>query len=130
MNTPIDGTITLADGLPGFETSRQFVLVVAPDLGPFTMVKGLDGDAPAFLAIDPRQIDRGYDLSVPARDLSRLGAAEGDALMWLALVAMSPDGTPTANLLAPVVINPATMRGVQLLRDESAYPVNYPIKAA
>lgn len=130
MSIPMDGTITFADGLPGFESSRRFVLVVSPDLGHFTMVQGLGADAPAFLAIDPRRVAARYDVSVDARDLARLGAQPGDPLLWLALVSVSPDGVPTVNLMAPLVVNPATLRGAQLFRDDTPYPVDYPLKAA
>jgi flagellar assembly factor FliW len=127
---PVAGEIAFPDGLPGFEGARQFVLVVAPELGPFTMVQGIGEGAPAFLAIDPRRVEARYDECVATRDLGRLGAAAGDALLWLALVSVSPDGTPTVNLKAPLVICPATMRGVQVVRDDPAYLISYPLEAA
>ena len=49
---PIAGEIHFPDGLPGFEAARWYVLVVAPDLGPFTMVQGIGEGAPAFLSIE------------------------------------------------------------------------------
>ena len=126
----VAGEITFPEGLPGFESSRSFVLIVSPELGPFTMVQGIGPDAPAFLSIDPRRVTPGYDVSLDPRDLARLGAAPGQPLAWLALVSISPDGTPTVNLRAPLVINPATMRGLQLCRDDVPYPVDHPLKAA
>jgi flagellar assembly factor FliW len=57
----------------------------------------------------------------------RLSAHEREPLLWLALVAANEDGTATANLRAPVVINPGTMRGIQVIALESPYRTDHPL---
>jgi len=121
------GVITFGDGLPGFEAFHQFVLVRSPSIDPFTLVKGIDPDAPSFLALDPLQVDEHYSAPLTAPDLARLGAEAGRPLLWLALLSASADPV-TVNLRAPIVINPETMQGIQLLSAESAYPVDYPLR--
>jgi flagellar assembly factor FliW len=123
-----DGVVTFTDGLPGFETCRQFVIVASPDLQPFTLMHGVDATGPSFVAIDPRAIEPHYPAVLDAVNLARLAADGGDPLLWLAIVATQEDGSATANLRAPVVINPGTMRGIQLITAESAYPVNHPLQ--
>lgn len=127
---PPDGIVTFAEGLPGFEDCRQFVIVAPPDLAPFTVMQGVDPNGPSFVAIDPRAVEPGFSVSLDAPNLARL-AADGQApLLWLAIVAAGDDGTATANLRAPVVINPGTMHGIQVIAVESAYPVDHPLKVA
>jgi flagellar assembly factor FliW len=121
------GVITFGDGLPGFEAFHQFVLVRSPSIDPFTLVKGIGTDAPSFLAVDPLQIHDHYTAELTGQDLARLGADAGKPLLWLALVSAGADQV-TVNLRAPIVINPETMRGIQLLSAESAYPVDYPLR--
>jgi len=123
--------VTFSEGLPGFEAFRQFVLVASPSLDPFTLLQGAGPtDAPSFVGIDPLLVDNGYRTTLSASDLSRLEARSSDPLLWLALVAARPDGTASVNLRAPIIINPASMRGIQLLAHESAYRLDHPLRAA
>ena len=41
--------VHFAHGLPGFEACRQFVLISAPELLPFTCLHGIDAPGPSFL---------------------------------------------------------------------------------
>ncbi len=66
--------------------------------------------------------------ALDATNLARLATDGREPLLWLAIVAANADGTATANLRAPVVINPGTMRGIQVITPESAYPVDHPLQ--
>jgi flagellar assembly factor FliW len=103
--------------------------VTSPELAPFTLVQGVDAGAPSFLAIDPRLVDAGYASPLAPSDLVRLGAAPVTPLLWLVLITVGRDGAATANLKAPLVINPATMRGLQLIAPDSPYLVDHPLPA-
>jgi flagellar assembly factor FliW len=122
---PEKGTITFAEGLPGFERHREFVLVASPAFDPFTCLQGIEPDAPSFLAIDPRRIMSGYRCVLGEADRARLDAGPTAPLVWLALV--RPAGGGTVNLRAPVVINPVSMRGVQILHADETYPLDHPL---
>lgn len=119
--------ITFGQGLPGFEDNRRFVLLASPALEPFTLLQGAGADAPSFVGIDPRLVEPSYQASLRTDDLARLEARGDDSLLWLVLVAAQPDGTATVNLRAPVVINPASMRGIQLVPHESPYRLDQPL---
>lgn len=125
-----DRIVTFGQGLPGFEAYQRFVLVASPSLDPFTLLQGAGAEAPSFVGIDPMRVAPGYRMPLSAVDRRRLEARPGDTLLWLALVAPGPDGTATVNLRAPVVINPASMRGIQVLAHESAYRLDHPLNAA
>jgi flagellar assembly factor FliW len=118
--------VTFADGLPGFERCRHFVLIDAPTLTPFQLVQGLDEEAPAFIAIDPRRVADDYEMTLDAADRARLAASPDQPLLWLAVVAAAAE-PPTVNLRAPLVINPASMRGIQVIRGDSAFRVDHPL---
>jgi flagellar assembly factor FliW len=127
---PIDGVVTFADGLPGFERCRQFVLIASPALQPFTVLQGVDADAPAFVTIDPRLVTDTFAASLDRVTLARLGARGDESLLWLSIVTAGDDGAASANLRAPLVINPASMRGVQLISLDSPYRIDHPLQAA
>ncbi|HVQ40787.1 MAG TPA: flagellar assembly protein FliW [Vicinamibacterales bacterium] len=139
-SVPADtAVIAFADGLPGFEHQRRFVLLSGPSFEPFTILRGLGPDAPSFATIDPRTIVPEYAPRLGPQDLARLDATAGDTLVWLAIVSLDPSGEATANLRAPVVISPASLRGIQLIdinadagSDAPApqYRFDHPLRAA
>jgi flagellar assembly factor FliW len=125
-----ESVVTFPDGLPGFESVRRFVLVTSSGLAPFTLMRGVDDAAPAFVAIEPRRVDQAYTAPMDLANRARLRAGEADPLLWLALVAVTADGAATVNLRAPIVINPATMLGLQVVVADSPYALDHPLLAA
>ena len=123
---PSEGLITFTDGLPGFERFREYVLVASPDLDPFTCMQGLDPSGPSFIAVDPHRVVDGYRGEVPPSERARLKAEADSQLLWLALVTVGDSGA-SVNLRAPLVINPDTMLGVQLVTIESPYALDHPL---
>src|SRR6185503_20098589 len=43
-----------AEGLPGFEQNRRFVLLSSDELAPMHLLHAVDGPDASFLAVDPR----------------------------------------------------------------------------
>ena len=125
-NGPGTITITFADGLPGFEAQREYILMTSRDLEPFAHLRGLGLDAPSFLAIDPRRVMADYRRDLSDADRARLGAPVGTPLVWLALVRAADVGA-TVNLRAPIVINPDAMRGLQLVDADETFPLDHPL---
>jgi flagellar assembly factor FliW len=116
--------VTVADGLPGFERCRQFVVVSGPTLQPFNCLQGMDDARPSFLTLDPRSVVDGYVTDLQAADRERLDAREDDALLWLALARLDGDRV-LVNLRAPVVINARRMVGLQLIAADSPYSTEH-----
>ena len=113
-------------GLPGFESCRGFALFKA-DAAPFQWLTSVEGPAASFLTVDPRLVLPNFRYALGKNDLARLGADEDTPLLWLAIVLLEPDGTVTANLRAPIVINPATMLGQQAMPQDCLYPLRHVI---
>ena len=117
--------VTLADGLPGFESCRRFFLLTSPILHPMACLQGLDEARPAFLAIDPRLVDARYRCRLDDLQLRRLGASTDTTLLWLAIVRVTESDGSTVNLRAPLVIDPERMRGMQLLAGHDEYDTDH-----
>ena len=118
--------VTMPEGLPGFESCRRFVLVSSETIQPFTCLQALDEPRPSFLSLDPRQIVAEYAIALNDADRARIDARRHDPLLWLAVVSVA-DENATANLRAPIVINPRTMLGMQLIPSESPYATRHPL---
>jgi flagellar assembly factor FliW len=114
-------------GLPGFEACRSFLLMQNEVLGPLQLLKAVEGPAASFLVIDPRRVLPEYRCDLSQGDRLRLGVSDANALLWLVLVTIELDGTITANLRAPVVINPDRMIGQQVVPHDCVYPIRHVI---
>jgi flagellar assembly factor FliW len=122
-----DAVISFPVGLPGFEACRGFVLVSSPDLEPFHQLRAVVGPEASFLGIDPKRLLADYPCELSQLDRERLGATDETLLVWLAIIAIEPDGTTTANLRAPVVINPAAMTGYQVMPHRCLFALRHVI---
>lgn len=116
--------IEFLSGIPGFETCRHFILITSPELAPLSCLQSLDPPEASFLTFDPRLLDPAYDVSLREFERVRLGAEVDEPLVWLAIVTVA-NGVATANLRAPIVVNPRRMLGCQFIRDDERYPVHY-----
>ncbi|HEX7795982.1 MAG TPA: flagellar assembly protein FliW [Vicinamibacterales bacterium] len=118
--------VEFPSGIPGFESHRRFVLIASAELSPLGCLKAVDASDVSFLVLDPRLLFFNYDLTLSEFERARIGADAGEPLLWLAIVTIT-EKEATANLRAPVVINPSKMIGCQLIRDNDQYPVRFAI---
>ncbi len=118
--------VSFPEGLPGFEQCRHFVVVTSLALNPLQCLHAVDGPRASFLAIDPRRVLPRYRCALAARDAARLQVRDSHALLWLALLAVQGEQI-TANLRAPVVINPERMVGFQVMPVNTLYPLRHPL---
>lgn len=118
--------VTIPDGLPGFEQCRQFQLVQGAELEPFTCLQSIDEGGPSFLTIEPALVVDQFERRLSKDDQRRIDAQPDDTLLWLAITRVEGDRA-FANLRAPVVINPRTMKGLQVLNADSDHSVEHPL---
>lgn len=133
--TKIFGNIDISDdkiiefpkGIIGFENCNHFVLMHGDEEGREHLIKWLqsveDGDL-AFPVIDPLKINENYNPVVEEELLKEIGTFEPDDLFVLTVATVPKDVEKmTVNLKAPVIINTATMKGIQLIVDNEEYSV-------
>ena len=116
-------------GVPGFEACRRFVLIMSEDLQPLSCLQAIDAPHPSFLLVDPAEVYPGYRGDLTPADRAALGLESEDktSLVWLVIVNVEPENV-SANLKAPIVINPSRMLGCQVLQNQVSYPVDWPMR--
>lgn len=119
--------ISFPAGLPGFEACHSFVVVSSPDMAPLQQLRAVSGPAASFITIDPKRVLPTYRCELSESDRNRLAATEGSVLLWLAIVAVDADGMASVNLRAPIVINPETMIGCQVMPHNCLYALRHVI---
>jgi flagellar assembly factor FliW len=115
------------NGVPGFEQHRRFVLVEKAALAPIVFLQCVDAPELCFSAAPVAVIESKYELSATPDDLRTIGLDDSrqpstkDEVICLAVLAAAENGQWAANLLAPILIEPRSGRGVQAVRVDSRY---------
>jgi flagellar assembly factor FliW len=114
------------EGLPAFESQHDFRLEAHDPAAMLFELRAESSDL-SFYLLPVTLLDRNYDLALSDSDRTALGFEEPHELLALALVTLAENLPPTANLLAPVVVDLATGRGVQAVRDDARYSHQHPL---
>ena len=119
-------------GLPGFESCRRFTLMNLPGQQALVFLQSLERADLCFLAVPAQILRPDYRISLSDDDLELLGFPAGrqpdpsGQIVALALLSLVEGETPTANLLAPVVIHIQGRRAVQAIRPDGGYSCREP----
>ena len=121
--------INFADGLPGFSEATQFVLINEVDDvddGLFYWLQCVDDSELAFALIDVYQVIPDYNPMVDRNEIASLGDYNPDNFLIYNVVVLPENiKNMSVNLLAPVVINPDTRKGKQVIAQNDSYGVRH-----
>jgi flagellar assembly factor FliW len=131
---PIDysehATLEFPCGLPAFEGHTRFLLIEKDTFAPFLFLQSVIDGQVSFLVLPVTRIDPAYQAVLEPEELEVLGVADGSPpLVTLAVVTLTPGGAPTANLVAPILIQLASRRGIQSIQSASNYSHQAPLNA-
>jgi len=120
-------------GIPGFEERRRFLALHFEETDPLVYLQSVEEPGLCFVALPALAVDPGYRLRVEPEDAELIGLTSGspkigEEVMCLAVLSLR-EGGPTANLLAPVVINLRNRRSVQAVAPDSGYSHRHPLMA-
>jgi flagellar assembly factor FliW len=121
-------------GLPGFDQLRSFLALQFADSQPLVFLQSLEEHGLCFVTLPVLAADPDYRLQVSREDRELVGLPLTSALhigrdvLCLAVLSLQTSG-PTANLLAPIVVNIANLKGVQAIATESGYSLQHALMA-
>jgi flagellar assembly factor FliW len=122
--------LAFLEPLPGFPGHRDYVLVPADAGGRVFWLQSVAPAGPRFLAVPAGGFFPDYAPSLPGAACVELGLEDAGQAQLLCLVSV-PDGdvaAATANLRAPVVVNPATSQARQVVLPDGRHPIRRPLR--
>ena len=129
LDVPDDG-LQVLDGLPGFPEVRGVRLDTVDEYGIFVRVIDARDDRLWFLAVNPFVYFPDYEVAIDDEDQDLLEAGREDELIVFCLISVDrADGTMTANLMAPLVVNVSARTARQVVLDADL-PVRAPLPMA
>lgn len=123
--------ITFPQGIPGFPHVHRYVVRVYREGSVLHTMQGVDDPTVVFGLIDPRTCVPDYKVEVDQDDVAVLQLDGADEAVVLSIVTVTKDdAAATVNLRAPLVVNPRTGIGVQVMLPDSPYSIRYPLSLA
>jgi flagellar assembly factor FliW len=122
--------LALAEPLPGFPQHRDYVLVPADGGGLLFWLQSVAPDGPRFLAVSAASFFPDYAPVLPGAALDELGLDDvAEANVYCLVTVPAGDvSAATANLRAPLVVNPVTHSARQLVLTDGAHPIRRPLR--
>ena len=117
-------------GIPGFPDTRRYVLLDHDRQSPLKWLQAVEQPELAFPVVPATDILTDYHITISPDDLAMLALHTTEELSVYVVLTIPQDAPArtTANLKAPIVINPETKLGRQILTVED-YPIRYPLSA-
>ena len=119
-----------AEPIPGFPGHRDYVLVPGDTAGLLFWLQSVGPDGPRFLAVPAAPFFPDYAPALPRAACAELGIGDAAEAEIYCLITV-PDGdvtAATANLRAPVVVNPASHRARQIVLTDGGHPIRRPLR--
>ncbi len=124
---PLVTFVTAPLGLAGL---REFHLTGLDDDGLLFALRACEAEHVRLFAVVPQAYFPGYSPTIDAGTLEVLDLGGTDAVL-LVVVHPGADGeSPTANLLAPIVLNPSTGAALQVVLESDEWPLRAPFAVA
>ncbi|WP_218617749.1 flagellar assembly protein FliW [Cryptosporangium aurantiacum] len=121
-------TIEFVSPMPGFPGRTSFMLVRLDQVGLLNSLRSVDDPDLRLFTIAPHQFFPEYAPEIDDETIAALGTTDPSQLLVLLIVTAgdSPRDS-TANLMAPIVVDPMTMRAAQCVLTGSNLPVRAPL---
>lgn len=109
--------LVFPQGLLGFARFRTFVLLQPDDRGVFYWLQSVEDPELAFVVTEPTSWCPDYRVTIRASEMALLEMEDPSAATYFTIVNQR-EGAITANLQGPLVINPQTRTGVQVVMSD------------
>jgi flagellar assembly factor FliW len=119
--------LRIPDGLIGFRSFTQFVLLPDPEVAGLSWLQSLNAPDLAFALVAPPLALEDYRIELRPGDATALELDDERHALVYVILNRGEGGGLTVNLQGPVVINPVRRLGRQLVLTSSRYAVRYPL---
>ena len=113
-------------GLLGFADRKRFLVIDHSENSPFKWLQSVDESDLAFIITDPLFFRSDYHISVRRNELAVIVPDKEEDLV-VSVIMTIPDNPQdmSANLLAPLIINMGSRKGMQYVLTSHRFPVKY-----
>lgn len=122
--------ISFKHGIPGFENERRYFITAYSPGSPFMVMQSVEKPNLAFILIGLGDVMPGYAIDLGEEVATELQLEKPEEAMVYAIVSIPGElAGATVNLAAPLVINARAKLGKQIILNNPAYGLRYPLFA-
>ena len=122
-----ENCLLFPDGLIGFESLRNFVVMPNEKDGPLFWIQSIDDPQIAFVLTDPSGFYFDYKVVPDSRERLKLGIEESSECLVVSVVTVPPDRKITLNLAAPILFASETNRALQVILEGTNFSSQTPL---
>jgi flagellar assembly factor FliW len=124
----VPAALHFAEAVPGFPEERDFTVHAVDAAGVLYALRSTRTPGLRFVLTAPGAFFPDYAPDLVPGDLHALGVGGGDEVIVLVMVTVTHSiQDATANLLAPVIIDPRTGTAMQVVLADSLLPLRAPL---
>ncbi|WP_409479178.1 flagellar assembly protein FliW [Pseudobdellovibrio sp. HCB154] len=128
VNLQQDDIITFPEGLLGFQDLRNFVLLDDPNDDIFAWLQSCELPSIAFPVLEPEIFGQYYSVNLTKNELELLKIKADQKPTFMNIITIPDDPTQmTANVKAPIVINPEARIARQCVLQDNNLAIREPI---
>jgi flagellar assembly factor FliW len=133
MDYTLDAVFSFPRGLPGFEDFHDFLFLNIPEIAPLMFLQSITCRNLCFVLLPILTVAPNYRLDLTVEELQALGLPGhcqphiGPDVLCATIINIGHTAVPSANLMAPVVVNLKSRIGIQVIHPESGYSHRQPI---
>ncbi|UNL84785.1 flagellar assembly protein FliW [Priestia koreensis] len=120
--------ITFAQGIPGFEEEKSFVLLSLNEDEVFYALQSTESAGLAFIVVNPFHFVKEYDFTIDENYLVQLDIKEEKEVEVYSILTVKDNfEDTTANLQAPIILNTRNKQGKQIILMNTNYQTKHPL---
>ncbi len=120
-----ENIITFKNGIPGFSALKKFILIEDENNKIFTWLQSIEDGDISIALLDMKNIMTEYDPKIKKEMIEELGEIKNNLLVYNVVVIPENIKDIRVNLVAPIVINLSTNKGVQVIVENKEYKVKH-----
>lgn len=121
-----DKIIQFENGLPAFETEKEFIVLPFGEGTPFYILQSVKTKDVAFVIVNPFDFFQDYQAKLSDATIEQLNIeSQEDVALFTILTVQEPFSKTTANLQGPLVINSKKQKGKQIFLNDAQYGLKH-----
>ncbi|MEG6584999.1 flagellar assembly protein FliW [Dendrosporobacter sp. 1207_IL3150] len=118
--------ISFPSGIPGFPNEKEFILIHSDIESPFAFLQSISEPNLTFIVVEPFQFFKDYEFSLDDQVVESLKLSGDNPPRVLNIVTVPEKAEEmTANLLAPVIINPNERLAQQIVLEKVSFSTKH-----
>lgn len=128
IEVDMDKVILFREGIPGLNHLKKYILIHEDEKVPLHWLQSVEDGNVALVLADPFTFKPDYAPFIHEDILSELEAETEKNLVVMTILVIPGDiQKMTANLMAPIIINPQKRLAKQVILDQGDYPLRFPV---